>query len=231
MSCTKLVKPRSGWANFGGEGGPKPNYRKIHNMIWCRRWIGWDVLHWTRMSKTDQAVLLVDPSLPPNREFYFGFRPGSFRKWYSLNQPTFFAKKWSPMSSIVSNFRSSNEQGWRNGQMTSGSVLHSCPLQQNWIQALSRKSRGKILFIFIFDLLSQNVPIFNWARFTVLLATTWHCFFWHYTGDSFDLLLGVVVLHLPPQKCKLPCCHWRSQVWDQNCWVDGVHQDKRYCKS
>ena len=101
------------------------------------------------MSKTDQAILLVGASSPPNRALYFGFKPASFRKWYSLNQLTFSANKWSPMSSMASNFRSTDEQGWRNGQTTSGSLLHSCPLQQNWIQIFSCKSQGKILFIFI----------------------------------------------------------------------------------
>ncbi len=178
ISCAKLFDARSGRANFGGEGGAEPNYQKMHNPIRHRGQIFWDAPHWTRMSKADQAVLLVGPSLLPNRALYFGFRPGSFKKWYLLNQPTFFAKKWSPMSVIVSNFRSSDEQGSRNEQTTSGSLLYSCPLQQNWIQTFSRKSRGKILFMFIFGLVSQNIPISNWACFTVLLVTTQCCFFW-----------------------------------------------------
>ncbi len=66
MSCTKLFVTGSGQANFGGEGGAKPNYQKIHNTIGRRRWFDKDVLNWTRMSKADQAVLLVGPSLLPN---------------------------------------------------------------------------------------------------------------------------------------------------------------------
>ncbi len=150
--------------------------------------------------KSDQAVLLVGLPLLPNRALYFGLRPGSFRKWYLLNQPTFFAKKWSPMSLIVSNFRSSDEQGWRNGQKTSGPVFHSRPLQQNWIQIFSRKTQGKILFIFIFGLVSQNIPMSNWAHFTVSLIPTRHYYFWRWTGDGFYLLTGVVVLRLSSAK-------------------------------
>ncbi len=76
MSWTKLFNTGSGWANFGGEGGAKPNYQKVHNTIKCRRRIGRGVLHWTSMSKADQAVLLVGPFLPPSRALYLGFRPG-----------------------------------------------------------------------------------------------------------------------------------------------------------
>ncbi len=202
ISCTKLFDAGSGWANFGGEGGAKPNYQKIHSTIRHGRWIFWNAPHCTRMSIAGQAILLVGPSLPPNKALYFGFRPGSFRKWYLLTQPTFFAKKWSPMSSIVSNFRSSDEQGWRNRQTMPGSLLHSCPLLQNWIQTFSRKSQGKISFIFIFGLVSLNIPMSDWAHFTVSLVTTRRCFFWHWTRDGFDLPSGVVVLCLSPAEVQ-----------------------------
>ncbi len=177
-------------------GGDQTWLSNINNKIECRRRIGWDVSYWTRMSKADQVILLVGPSLPPNRALYFGFRPGSFRKWYLSNQLIFFAKKWSPMSLMVSSLRSLDEQGWRNGQTVSESLLHSCPLQQNWIQTFSGKSQGKILVIFMFGLLSQNIPISDWACFAVSLVTTWWCFFWRWTGDGFTPLSGVVVLCL-----------------------------------
>ncbi len=54
----------------------------------------------------------------------------------------------------------------------SGSLLNSRPLQQNRIQTFSRKSQGKILFIFIFGMVSQNIPMSDWARFTVSLVIT-----------------------------------------------------------
>ncbi len=30
----------------------------------------------------------------------------------------------------------------------------------------------------------------------------------------------------PLQKYKVPCCHWREQVWWQECWIGGAHQDE-----
>ncbi len=39
ISCTKYFDAGSGQAEFGEEGGAKPNYQKIHNMIRCRRQI------------------------------------------------------------------------------------------------------------------------------------------------------------------------------------------------
>jgi hypothetical protein len=51
-------------------------------------------------------------------------------------------------------------------------------------------------------LVSQNIPISDWVRFTVLLVTTRHCFFWLWTRDGFDLLLGVVVLSLSPAEVQ-----------------------------
>ncbi len=35
----------------------------------------------------------------------------------------------------------------------------------------------------------------------------------------------------PLRKYKVPCHHWREQVWGQECWIGGVHQDKRCPKS
>jgi hypothetical protein len=53
-----------------------------------------------------------------------------------------------------------------------------------------------------FGLLSQNIPISDWARFTVSLVTTQHCFFWRWTGDGFDPLSGVLVLCLSPAEVQ-----------------------------
>ncbi len=50
------------------------------------------------------------------------------------------------------------------------------PLEQKWMQTLLGKSRGKISLILFFGLCNQNVPMSNWARFTVLLVTVQHCF-------------------------------------------------------
>jgi hypothetical protein len=67
---------------------------------------------------------------------------------------------------------------------------------------LSTQVTREDLVHFIFKLVSQNIPISNWAHFTVLLVTTWHCFIWHWTGDGFDPLLGVVVLRLSPAEVQ-----------------------------
>jgi hypothetical protein len=50
--------------------------------------------------------------------------------------------------------------------------------------------------MFIFGLLSQNIPMSDWAHFTESLVTIQLCFFWRWTGDGSDLLLGVMVLRL-----------------------------------
>ncbi len=85
---------------------------------------------------------------------------------------------WLPLNSIISNLRSSGEQGWRKGQAVSDSLLlHSFPLQQNWMQTLLGKSQEKFLLILIFRLCSQKMPMSDWAHFTVSLVTARHCFF------------------------------------------------------
>jgi hypothetical protein len=85
--------------------------------------------------------------------------------------------------------------------------------------------------MFIFGLVSQNIPISDWAHFTVSLVTTRCCFFWHWTGDGFDPLSGVVVLCLSPTEVQCTLFHWREQVWGQECWIGEVHQKERCCKS
>jgi hypothetical protein len=111
--------------------------------------------------------------------------------------------------------------------MTSKPLLHSFPLQQNWIQTFSHKSRGKILFIFIFRLVIQNIPMSDWAHFTVSLVTTRRCFFC--VGPEMALIRSWVLWCYAylPRKYKVPCRHWWEQVWGQECWIGGVHQDER----
>ncbi len=105
------------------------------------------------------------------------------------------------------------------------------PCSRTWIQTFSCKSQGKILFIFIFGLVSQNIPMYDWACCTVLLATTQCCFFC--VGLKMALICSQVswCYAYPPRKYKVPCCHWREQVWGQECWICGMHQDEHCCKS
>ncbi len=144
----------------------------------------------------------MGPSLPPNRALYFGFRPGSFRKWYSLNHPTFFAKKWSSMSLMVSSFRFFDEQGWRNGQTITRSLLHSCPLQQNyWIQTFAQVTREDLIYYNFW--VGQPEHSHVWlGTLQVLLVTTRQWFFLRCTRDGFDWFSGVVVLCLSPAEVQ-----------------------------
>ncbi len=113
---------------------------------------------------------------------------------------------------IVSSLSSSGEQGWRKGQAVSDSLLHSLPLQQKWMQTLLGNSRGKISLFLILGLCNQNMPMSNWARFTVSLATAPYCFF--LCG------LGMVLLHLWVLWCyaylQQKCSQWVCvSGWDQ----------------
>jgi hypothetical protein len=78
---------------------------------------------------------------------------------------------------------------------------------------------------------SQNIPMFDWAHFTVSLITTRRCFFC--VGPEMALIHSQVswCYTYPTWKCEVPCCHWWEQVWGQECWIGGVHQDEHCCRS
>jgi hypothetical protein len=196
MSSTKLCNVWIGWASFEGEEGAGPNYQGTqHNQKQEMNWLGCFVLN--KISNIGKAVLLVGPSLPPKRGLYFGLRPATFQKWYSLHQQIFFAMKWSPMSLIILSLSLSGEQGWRKGHTVSGSLLHSLPLQKKWTQTLSGKSQGKISLFLIFGLCNKNMPISKWVHFTVSFTTALHSFFlafnWGWLCSTFGCH-GVVLI-------------------------------------
>jgi hypothetical protein len=114
---------------------------------------------------------------------------------------------------------------------TSGSLLHSCPLQQNWTQIFSASHEGRFRS---FSFLSCSA-----RTFPCLTGHVAQCH-WLLPGITFSgigLEMALIRSHVlrcyvyPPRKYEVPCGHWWEQVWGQECWIGGVYQDERCCKS
>ncbi len=224
MSCTKFFDAKSGWASFGREGGAKPDYWKIQNTIRCRRRIGCDALHWTRMSKADQAILLVGLSLPPNRDLYFGLRPGGFKNdihWTSQPSLPRGDLQWVQLFPILGLLMNKDE-GMDKRCQSSFCILTLC--SRNGYKSFQASHEGR----------SHSFSFSAWSArtFPYLIGHVLHCC-WLLPGLAFSSVRPEMALirsrvswcyACPLRKYELPYHRWRQQILGQGCWVGASHQ-------
>jgi hypothetical protein len=128
-----------------------------------------------KRNETDPSVLLEGPSFPPMSFLYFvGSLFMAFKKCHSLNHPTFFSRKWSPMALTVSFFMLLTFLGCRKVQL---SLVHSLPLHVKLTHTNSAIPLGKTSVAFMLGLLRKNIPISITLRLVELVVAERRGFF------------------------------------------------------